>query len=538
MKRFSSEKTAYSEKYALSGASRAGSGEACFLLFLESLNGSEWDALIGDLFSGRLPALDVMRVPRGEDPLAYSAQLFNRLGEPVRRLIGQAVSHLLRDLVSESGSVEGAIRALSFAALLPGAVNMAVLMRLTSNDQIAPEVRFHAAAALSGRGYEVPLGFWQGIDVQLAPALLPPVVAALSRCSVDSAISKIGESQVPPAQPERMEYPLRMLLRRLGQREDALMKLQRLKSDVPIWLAEVLDKMLSHREFEHLRSLGTYSEEQIKGQGQVGILKDYLAGRSSGASLKSMAGEPDPKFLAAVSEAVSGWQPFGVHSLDYSMRLLGLVHSSSRTALGKVVVFLEEVLVRLSRASGRGDYRKLDTAAKAALQYLGQSGCLLAEIAVEEASGEQYIREVYLRSLRLALKRDSLYKASLDQLVRHEPHPGRLANIVRLALQQPHISGEDCLRALSLYFDREEAYFIIGSSLPESATDQYAPEPSVETLRIGAKLHRLRPSLLSRATAEAVLWYQDAAVEDTVSEWLAGLEEGLKPGLEQGRQVA
>ncbi len=434
----------YLDKYLHSGAAEPGSGEVLFLGWLENLNEADWEDLLGDLLQNRPEALEVVSPPRGDDPLAYAAVLFDRVGGTSRNLLRRAMDRLLQRLsTSRSADEPSLLQALAFSGLISDSVTPATLMSCAVNRSLSAEARFRAAAALAAREGAAPVTFWQQIELDHFPELSPAVVTGLTAVAPQLALSRLLELAAPPPRADRLEYPLRLLLRNLRRTQRGFEHLRTTLDQAPNWLAALLREVLDFAEFGELRAELCNSAQRADGESKPS-------------------------------------KPYSIFS--------------------KLIDFLEEALIEPLPGFPTG--AEIQSLVEAAMGALGSGPLMLTEPFVGSAPHDVDFRTRYLHCLHLALCHPAVGEQGFDQLVRYSHRysqkPEELVTATRLALAQEHITGEQCFSTMSKYFDNKRCRKILSDTLGSyvHAHDDIADFPS-EIMRIGTKLYHIDPRLVA-----------------------------------------
>jgi CheY-like chemotaxis protein len=237
----------YLQKYRSSPASETRSGESAFLQYLETLNAADWQDLLTDCICGAPDAVRVFMPDRGQEPLAYSSTFLKRLGIPTQQIAGTALSRILTvGLLEEKMQLlHGAI---FLSAFLPGTVMARPLMDLFGNRNAPEEFRKDALRALASHAAEIPVTYWQQVDLEHDPTLVPIVTAALSEVAPHEALARLAGLKSPPDDTAALENPLCVAIEKIATR-DGVSRIADIAEASPAWLRGCLDRVMHFPEF-------------------------------------------------------------------------------------------------------------------------------------------------------------------------------------------------------------------------------------------------------------------------------------------------
>ena len=240
------EKT-YFRKYQLSPASQSATGEACFLEYLESLNELDWQLLMTDVIREHPDSKRVFLPERGETVTAVFCSFLSRLGSGTLRVIATALERVLHG--SDPRLLEPAV---FIAGNLPISLTKHTLMKFVMSDRIHHDIREEAARSLANHCEDVPISFWNNVDLRGFPGLAPAVLSALAETSPQLGLEKFLEIPDPPLDIARLEYPTRILLRNLARRPNGMEETRAAYSRAVPWLQTLLKSVSAFPEFAHL----------------------------------------------------------------------------------------------------------------------------------------------------------------------------------------------------------------------------------------------------------------------------------------------
>lgn len=461
------------------------SGETEFLDYLAALHLVEWEELVEAVVEGSSQALEIFRPLPQEDLASHLARFVERLGRQERVSFCRALERVLLSLIADpAGAAVALSHAFDLAARIADRPVLGILEGFVRDSRFGASLRVDAANALANHAGDVPDSFWLDLDSVALPSLAPAIVNGLTCRSPMLALKALHSMPQGPPEPEVLEYPLRMTLRKLAQDAGWLSRLVELQASAPPWLGEALTRTLALHEFapqlaESASSTAHQKSAELVFETWRTALELYLAGTVQSFAFAAWQGET---IIGFWERLIEDWKPTPLRE-SADLRLIKLLPvSHSRALLVKLLGEFKRAEALDTPPGERLSDRLVGVLWERLVAYEG-TAMLLATSAAEH---DRYIFQAFLQTLRKTLRNPRLGISALRLLVRHSLHEN-LSEVVRAALEYEHVSAALCWSLLEGEVGAREADRILkevvrmlsGTSIAVEARRQWPTQGSL-----------------------------------------------------------